>query len=174
MREVVVPTGWVTSKGMLNMWTTHNIAAYSLIWLAAIAVPVQSLPASPYGCASGGSCSQNKRQSNSCCSAKKTRDDQYCSRHDKATATKTCCGKPRDEQDSPCNCRVNCQCGQSRQPKPVTPPVVNNAPEKVANSPVSMVTIHQPQATQKRRDESTAADALSALDSCVSLCRFTL
>ena len=142
---------------MLNMWTTHNIAARTLIWLAVIAIPVQSLSASSCGCSSSKSCCQDGPRASSCCD-----------HLDKTSATKTCCGKPQNAQDSPCHCGANCPCGKGRQPKPTMPPVEKNTPEKVAIDSVSMVTPPQSQATQRHRD------ALVALNSCVSLCRFTI
>lgn len=148
------------------MWIIYNIAARTLIWLAVIAIPVQSLPASSCGCSSGGTCCQGEQKPSSCCSAKKN--------HGKTSVTHSCCGESQRDQDSPCNCEVNCQCGKSEQPKPATPPVENNAPEKAASDSVSMIPIHHPQTPQPHRDVSTAIDGLVALNSCVSLCRFTL
>jgi hypothetical protein len=173
------------------MWTTNSIAARTLIWLAAITIPVQGMPSRSCGCARSKICCQKDgRSKGCCCSAEKVREGRCCCADKQATSTGSCCSASRHKaalrsccctarggQDSTCNCGSNCQCGTNQQPRPATPPVENNTAEKMASdsiATVSVATVYQPQTTQRHNHTSTAADALAALDRCVSFCRFTL
>ena len=112
-----------------------------------------------------GESSRCRKQPKSCCAGR--------------VAKGTCCAANDSVTfgASACKCGVNCQCNTSKEPKPDTPPVENNSSRKVAgesNSTVSVGTVYQPQTTWRHNVAFVEADALAALDRCVSLCRFTL
>lgn len=156
------------------MWTTHNFAARTLIWLAVIAIPMQSLPASTCECSKDERCCQDKLQSGGCCLSSKAHGHRRCGDEDATLVTKTCCGNHRIGHDSPCKCGVNCQCSKSRPSKPIAPAVEKNATKNVVNETVSMVAVHCPGAVRGFYETSAAGDALAGLNVCISLCRFTL
>ncbi len=200
---------------MLIMWITKRIAARTLIWLAAVTVPVQGLPAAACGCTSGRSCCQKDEKSGSCCCAAKShasgkpqhsccqqrsadrcrctgakvgrcgesspcrKQSRSCCAERVATGTRCAANNSDTFGVLACKCGVNCQCGTSKEPRePVAPPVENNNPtEKMASDSGSIArdaTAHAPQITQRHADACVEADALTALDRCASLCRFTL
>jgi len=88
-----------------HMWTTRDIAARTLIWLAALAIPVQSLPAASCGCAIGLEsgdqadcrCPEERDAGPICCASQARRP--------------SCCSK---KSSGPCRCTgaAVCRCGQ--------------------------------------------------------------
>ena len=157
------------------MWITRDIVARTLIWLAAIAVPVQGLPAASCGCASDKtSC---KAGDACCCSAEIVRRGRCCCTTRQVGTAHSCCSKAAGGQESACKCGLNCQCGKPKQPKPATPPVENNRTEKVASNSfttVSVAIVYRPETTRRRDGRCAHVDVVTALDRCTSLCRFTL
>jgi len=156
------------------MWTTHNIAARTLIWLAVIAVPVQSLQASTCECSNGERCCREEQKVGVCSLSFKAHGHSCCGHGDMTTVTKSCCSKLRNGHDSPCNCGVNCQCGKSRPSKPIAPAVEISASEIAVNDTLSTESIRRPQDARVHCVTSAAGDALADLNVCISLCRFTL
>ena len=160
------------------MWTSKYIAARTLIWLAAIAVPVHGLPAESCGCVGSTACCQTDTESKSCCcrSAAKARGG-CCSAQRKTAVAHACCSD-QTGQKSACNCGLSCQCGKSQPPQPTTPPVEsNNSTEKVVSDATAAAFIADvvlPEVPPQRIDVSIELDTVTALDRCVSLCRFTL
>ncbi len=157
------------------MWIIRDITARTLIWLAAIAVPIQGLPAASCGCASGKtSC---KAAGARCCSTEKVREGCCCGAHWQVGTVPSCCGKAPSGHDSPCKCGFNCQCRKGKLPKPATPPVAENQTEKMADDSVSTVSVaivYVSQTTPRRADPFVDADVLTVRDRCASLCRFML
>ena len=153
----------------------RDVTARTLIWLAAIAVPVHGLPAASCGCASGKtSC---KAAGACCCSTEKVREDRCCCARRQVGTALSCCGKAPSGHDSPCKCGFNCQCRKGKLPEPGTPPVTNNQTEKMADDSVSTVSVakvHLSQTTPRRGAAFVDADVLTVRDRCASLCRFTL
>ena len=161
------------------MWTTKYIAVRSLIWLAALAVPIQGLPAADCGCASSKKCCQGYEQSaGCCCSEVKVREGRCCCSGKRVVAERSCCCQVGITPDSSgCNCGSNCPCDQEHQPEPATPPVENEPSQKVVGemaSAISAPTTYQPDRPQSQHDASLEADFHSSLDRCACLCRFTL
>lgn len=169
------------------MWNLRNITARTLIWLAAIALPVQTLPAASCGC-SGSTTSCNKAEGTSgcCCSQEKVRQGRCCCSRKLAASRGSCCSGNRQvtttgyccsQGESGCTCGVTCRCGTTKQPTPAAPPVENNSSDSLAyvsHSASPAATADQPKATRRQDDSSSVSDALAALDRCVSLCRFVL
>lgn len=159
------------------MWITRNFTARTLIWLAAIAVPVQSLPAATCGCESNQSCCGNKQSKTCCCLAERVQQGRCCCTTGRGDTAHSCCSKANAEQDSPCKCGLNCQCRKSKQPTPAAPTPEDNTTQKVASnstSIVSLVSVYQPQVSKRHNDVAFDAGSLAALELCISLCRFTL
>ena len=171
------PRNRAESKGLLLMSMTRNITARTLIWLTAILVPVQGLPAASCGCTGGKRCCEEEQSQSCCCSAEKVWEGTCCCARLRAEASQSCCCKSHCGQESSCTCGINCQCGKTKQQEPATPPAENNQAEKVASDSLTtscVATVYQPQTTQQRQDTSAALDAIASLDRCASLCRFTL
>ena len=155
----------------------HNSAARTLIWLAAMTLPVQGLSAVPSGCTSR-SCCQKNEPSAGCCAVEKVVEGHRCCNDKRATPAKSCCtGKSCCPCGSHCTCGPYCECGKAKRPMPATPPVENKRPEQVTNDLVStgsIATVYQPQVTYPCDDASSESGHLAALDRCISLCRFML
>lgn len=160
------------------MWTTRSITARTLIWLAAITVPVQGLPATSCGCTSGTSCCNARQSQGCCCSAEKVRDGRCCCARREAESGHSCCSKAKSSHDSVCKCGINCQCGKAKQSQPATPTQPeNNSAEKIASdvaNAVCVVAADQPPVTPRGSQGAVQSDAFTAQDRCISLCRFTL
>lgn len=162
---------------MLLMWITRTLTARTLIWLAAIAVPVQGLWAASCGCSSSKASCQEERSKRCCCSVDKLRAGRCCAARRQATASHSCCSKSESGNESTCSCGIRCQCGKTNDQKPATPPAENTTAEKVSSdstTSLSVETVVPMQFTQRYAVTSFDADSLAALDRCVSLCRFTL
>jgi len=173
------PATWAASRGSLLMWITRTIAARTLIWLAAIAIPVQSVPAASCACTGGNACySENEQTQGCCCSAEKVREGRCCCARRKAESRHSCCSNAKSSHDSGCKCGINCQCGKSQPPQPTAPPVERNSPtEKVVSDgalAVFIAGVVLPEVLPQRIDVSIELGTVTALDRCVSLCRFTL
>ncbi len=86
------------------MWTTRNIAARTLIWLAALAIPVQSLPAASCGCVSG---LESGDQADCRCSEERDAGPTGCASQ---ASRPSCCSK---KSSGPCRCTgaAICRCG---------------------------------------------------------------
>ncbi len=165
------------SKGLLDMSTFRKVAARTLIWLAAMTVPFQSLPASTCGCSSSMCCSQKDEQSGSCCSTEKARAGHDCCAARKAAPASSCCCQAGGGEDNACKCGANCQCGKTKRPAPVAPPTENNTTEKRVDdsvSTISLATACLARTVQRPDAEIMPQDADSALGRCVILSRFIL
>lgn len=183
------------------MWITHHIAARTFVWLAVVTIPVQSLPSVACDCTSGMTCSVEGEQSQGCCcassccgiqtpgscrctSAKVCRCDEASSCHQQSRtccsgkkATNSCCSD--DKSTNGCSCGDNCQCGENNTPaEPAVPPVDNSSSKRIlveSAATDSSATAYLPSATTRQHlDVQAGVDALSTLDRCVTLCRFTI
>ena len=156
------------------MWTTRHVAARTLLWLAAMTVPLQGLAATSCGCGGVGG---NAESPQGCCSVDDANHKTCCCAQ-KRSATHSCCQPADNQQSSGCTCDVNCSCRNQSPRTPATPPVENETPtdkiasESLAANPVTIVCIHSD--TRRLDAAPSHALALDALDRCVSLCRFTL
>jgi hypothetical protein len=159
------------------MWINKALVARTLIWLAAIAVPAQWLPAASCGCASSNNCCQKDGQSKCCCSPEKVKQGRCCCTRGRTAAANSCCGKTERDKVSSCTCGDNCMCGKTETPKPIIPPTESNSAVKVAGdslSLVSLATVYEPQVSSRHNDKAFDAGHFAALELCISLCRFTL
>ena len=175
------------------MWITEHIAARTLIWLAAVAIPVQGLPPAACACTkvvSETCCasSQNSPGRCPCMGAEICRCGESSRCHkpspsccSEQNAAPSCCHSCCCSRDSngTCPCGSHCQCGKNDAPKaPATPPTENNnSSERIvadATSAGSFADLYNPDMTQRNLDFNAGAAALGALDRCVVLCRFTL
>lgn len=167
------------------MWYTRKIAARILVWLAAMSVPVQSMPAS-CACSDSDACCSETGHPRSCrCSATKVREGRCCCRaRDRdgecqdAVSKRSCCSSRRRAPVSECTCGLNCRCGKANPPKHLPPPAENdNSTEKVAKNTLSLAcvtVVSQVPARGHRSDGTANAHAYGARNRCVSLCRFML
>ena len=147
-----------------------------LTWLAAILIPLQSLPMSaPCGCiSSSGSnpCCQHVKRS-SCCPKNDVRN--CCA--SKANADCQCCCRAKPSSDGICRCGVNCRCNQDNAPRPATPPAQNRTVNKIVegvSSTNSLAMPLVPQVPTRVQSNSSHIDGLDSLDACASLCRYIL
>ena len=154
--------GEVFSRGdeSMNSHVVH-ISARLLIWLAAISVPVQGLPAWSCACSAGSNqaCDEGEPQQACCCG---DRD--------------SCCGRGQA-----CKCGSGCQCGKPKQPQPAAPaPVDDSRPLEKLLADAEIVTsgtiavVSEPPSLTEWSHGSDRAHAAAALDRCISLCRFTI
>ncbi len=182
------------------MHMTRHTAARTLVWLATIAMPLQSLPTAACGCTTSGAqaCEVGGALAGSgelsvgrcpCTGAevchcgelspcRKSSSHSCCS---EKSASPSCCHGCCCSRGNTgtCPCGANCQCGNSDAPKaPPTPPTENNdSSERILADILSVGSfagIYSPDATRQHLDIYPVAAALDALDRCVVLCRFTL
>lgn len=153
--------------GTLIMWITQHIAARTFVWLAAVTIPMQGLPAATCGCTSIVTCSHETKPIASCCDSSLVASSKTSAKQGKAGCH---CG-------SNCQCGFNCQCGKNNAPaEPAVPPVENRSPERVvadSAATASFVTVDLPSTPRQHLERRAGPDALTALDRCATLCRFT-
>ncbi|QEG35813.1 hypothetical protein Pr1d_31190 [Bythopirellula goksoeyrii] len=183
------------------MCITQHIAARILIWLAAIAIPMQGVPTVACECSKvshsptkiesseGCCCTDSQAESGRCpCTGAKVchcGEDSSCKQQ-----SRTCCSVSPERHsccsggtcpccaDGNCSCGANCQCGKNNAPtEPVCPPVENNSPERIiadATVLASLATIYQPCPTHQSLSVTVGSESLTSLDRCITLCRFTI
>lgn len=162
------------SNELLEMWTNQHIAARTLIWLAAIAIPVQGLPAASCACSVSHPCCQQEKLKDGGCATEKPGDD-CCSARRQAALAHDCCCCQRGK-DPGCKCGPGCQCGKAKPTEPAAPPIENDRPtEKVVSGAafaglIAAVAPYSRNATPQL-DASRELNAASALDRCVILGR---
>jgi len=162
------------------MWITQQLVARSLVWLATVAIPVQGLSTTTYyGCNSGMVCSSSFSAAQaSCCSQQVAGSWQpgNCACCSGNEAGSSCCSS--DNSTAGCSCGDNCQCGQSNIPaKPAVPPAGNSSPERIfvdSTATASSAVVYLASTTRPPSNGQAGAGILSALDRCVTLCRFTV
>lgn len=161
------------------MWTTKHIAARTLIWLAAIAILGQGLPAASCACSASlvGCPQQNLR--GDCCATEKPVGSCCFALREVALAGSCCCERGGNKDKQGCKCGVGCQCGKARQSEPAAPPVEDNRPaEKVVShaalAGLIVPVVNAPVLTLGQCDASLHLSTATALDRCVSLCRLTV
>jgi len=141
----------------MNPTSTH-IFARLLIWLAALSLPVQTLPAATCGCTENhhSDCFSKSMQRGCCASGK------------------TCCGRGKL-----CKCGSECQCGKPQHRDPVTPAPVEDsqtvekllADSRISHFLAKMSIRYQDTGVP---EASPALNAASALVRCISICQLTL
>lgn len=177
--ESLCPTrSRAASKGLLMISKTRHTAARTLIWLAALAIPVQGLPASSCGCTGGKACCREVGQRpGCCCAAERVREARCCCARRETEAGQSCCGKAQSGPDSGCRCGTHCRCGKTSQPTPATPtPVEHDSMEKLvshAASTVSVDSVDQHLVMPRRNEGARESGAFTAQDRCIRLCRLT-
>jgi len=149
------------------MWITRLIAVRAFVWLAAIAIPFQGLPSATCGCTSIAP----PTETSSCCQQE---EPSCCSVDVSSVSSESGC-----QCSTACQCGDNCQCSVSSDSptEPVAPPAESNSPERILVDSVgsaSFATFCLPSTTRQHSDHYAGANARTALDCCVSLCRFTL
>ena len=146
----------------------ENIVTRGIIWLAASAVALQGLAVASCNCSATAATRQQAHSSLSCCAVKKSDAGRGC-----CVNSHTCCGS---EEKAGCNCGVNCRCNTT--PRPSSPPPANNSEsEKLAADSVHGTedkSVCVPQLPRLLGDAMCHVAVRTALESCVSLCRFTL
>lgn len=181
------------------MQFAHHIVARTLVWLAAATLPLQGLPVTSCSCTSVTACSVTAEQSHGCCCSGKNPANCPCTgakvcRCGKASPCqrqdhRNCCTRGArchcclgeccsPARGGPCPCGANCQCGKNNGPTaPAVPPVEHSSPERIVAATaaaVTFVTVQQASTTRQHSETRAGTDALSALDRCVTLCRFTI
>lgn len=152
-----------------------QLTARLLVWLAAMAVSVQSMPAIGCGCAIDGE---------SCCSGTERQECRCSEQHPTETAS-ICCSKTAPKTSSCCSsnetaregCGTSCQCGTDSGNVPATPPVPSNefSSANLICIPIDweMASLTASQAKQDAFSAALSA-ALDAAERCAVLCRFAL
>ncbi len=144
------------------MWITRLITARTFVWLAAMAIPFQGLPSATCGCTTV----EHSSETSSCC------------QQESACCSSVALPENDCQCSTDCQCGDNCQCSVSHAPaEPISPPIENNSSERTLADSVglaSLVTFRLPSTTRRHTDLHVGANARTALDCCVALCRFTL
>lgn len=181
------------------MWISEHIVARTLIWLAALAIPVQGLSWPTCGCTKSATCSvSGEGQASGCCAHSKSRAGRCpctgaavchcgeaspchkpahacCSKRNSTPSCCHCCCSKGNRGTCPCG--ANCQCGKNNAPEvPATPPNQNQSPERIVADGVTVgcsADLNLADTTSQHVDVCVGATAISALDRCVILCRFT-
>ena len=166
------------------MWITKHILGRTLVWFAAIVIPMQGMPSTACGC-STAKCLLQSEQSHDC-----TKSSRCCCtgaavclcskvspcHQQQASCCSGCCSKTLSSSD--CACGTSCQCGSQDGPSnPVAPPVENSSVERiVAGSVVSapFETFALTSTARQSLDGHASIDVKTARSCCVTLCRFTL
>lgn len=159
------------------MWrTNNNIALRTLVWLAALALPVQAIPASSCGCSRGVSGCQAGSRGQCCCSAETVQQGTCCCGRTKTESGPSCCKRAVTSRDSGCECGVNCRCGKAQQPPPATTPTENTTEMMASDAAIAPFAGLDVQtfATPRGDTKPLESDALTAQEYCVYLCRLTL
>ena len=156
------------------MVTHISIFTRIVIWLMAIAIPVQGVPAASCGCSESCIHQSAKSDGQSCCCAlaKREAGTCCCSRQEA-----TCCRQSRENSGSPCQCGDNCRCGHPEPSHPFTPVRQESQTERIvqdANSFDGMIILPASKTTKCHPLASSQPNASTALDRCAALCRFTL
>jgi len=156
--------------------TKRTFAVRLLIWLTAMTLPLQGVPASvSCGCARMANAVGPSEPAHGCCcgQAKAQPMSSCCANHVRRVERHSCCGRQADR----CTCCPNCRCKKVKHPAPAKPPVERRAAEK--SNPVWTLPVFRTVASPSRASYSfpaiaPAPHAVRALDRCASLCRFTL
>lgn len=167
---------------LLQIHLMFNVTKYTVIWTMAVAIPFQRLPARSCGCtvsheaANASTCGHCTHESTgSCCSARSA-GHSYCSGARRQSNTSSCCGKSKCNCHH-CTCGIHCPCQQGKQLPPTAPPVEQRSLDKVfslALAPISIAVIVPSIESQRPIATLAAGDAISGMERCISLCRFTL
>lgn len=152
-----------------------QLTARLLIWLAAMAVSVQGIPAIGCGCASDGeSCCTGAESQPCCCSNQNPTETASSCCSKTAPQTSSCCGSNEPTREG---CGPSCRCGTDSGNVPATPPVPSNesSSTNLICLPIDweMTSLSAAQAKQDAFFAALSA-ALDAAERCAVLCRFTL
>ena len=156
------------------MSTHTTILIRLVIWLVALTIPVQNLPAASCGCSECAINLRAKPECQTCCCALTEQAARTCCCSQRQ---ERCCSQNPQKSDSECQCGGNCRCGQSEPTQPFTPISPPNLIESVAQTADSANGNLLPLAPQTPEGHSKASStsyASTALDRCAALCRFTL
>lgn len=149
-----------------------------VIWLVAITMPVQSLPAESCGCAGCDIDRNAKPEKRYACPASPRQEAAgCCCSRQKATSEATCCSQTQQASAPHCGCEENCRCRQSEPSQPSTPISPESRSVQVAQlgCPANAGVLFQaPQSVPGTLTASPTDIASTALDRCAALCRFTL
>lgn len=168
---------------------SRQIAAKCMLWLAAVLVPMQGLPAAGSTCAcslaaeNAAALGDDKNApaaetSDRCGNRKAGESPACCETRASCCPTKRCCchSGAKGCQGS-CPCGASCHCGEPRTPKPPVPPMGSQTIGKalveaiVASSHGSVFPLETQLPLPCHPVEFCAAD--TALSRCILLCRFT-
>lgn len=172
------------------MWITQPITTRIFVWFAAITIPFQSLPAATCGCNRVVLDAHEAVEIASCCAtgaeACLCDESSPCCQPELACCSVGSASKSASESASGCSCQcgIGCQCGDncqcdkgSRPTEPTAPPTENSSFERIAadsTAAASFVSFYLPSTTHQRSGFCASSHALTSLDYCVALCRFTL
>ncbi len=171
------------------MYFTQPITTRLIVWLAAIAIPFQGMPTAACGCARtsemtavtvSSCCSQPSTGQCPCTGAAVCRcgESSSCCQSEPSCCSGDTTSESSCECGTGCQCGDNCQCGKSSPPRPpAVPPVENTSPDRIATdstSAASLSVVFQPSFSRQHLSFDAGVKALTALDSCARLCRFTL
>ena len=152
------------------MFTTRHFASRTLIWLAALAIPSQGLPSKSCGCTDSKACCQSAGQVLDSGARNPADHGTCCRSHHGGEGKRSCCSHSSVDGDSPCQCGMNCRCGENEQPTPAAPPVENDSTEKISADAVSTaaLVVCPSFASNRHLGFFDEAAASTALDRCVT------
>jgi len=183
------------------MRITQSTTTRAYVWLAAVTMPLQGLPLTACGCTgveqrsvavSISEVGCGPEVVSSCCSQPLAGEypvvNGTVSRCGETGQSRHSCCSGESFTGSGCNCDCSrqggCQCGDDCQcaknsipTEPVIPPVESNSLERFATDSTSVASFamaYQPSLSRQLLELNASANVLTALDSCVALCRFTL
>ena len=160
------------------MYAVRETILKALVWLAALLLPVQALPAASCCCAAGGGLSTDaaaqhgQQESKRCCCCRNTSD------HDAGVRgeARSCCSKAAGAAaHSCCECLHGCSCQKDHSPPPVPPA----PPETRSQGVDQLVELPTPVCLslgeqEPRPSDERPASFTSASERCITLCRFHL
>ena len=165
--------------GIKEMDFRNSIVARVVIWLMAVTVPAQSLPAADCGC--GEACIHRavkaQTRTKACCCSQVKRDAGECCCCKKRSAPPTCCRQEFENSVSDCCCGDDCRCGESEPSPPFAPVSQETLKEKIARQvhfAEGMFFIPLARTAEGDCIVCSSTDGSSAADRCAALCRFTL
>ena len=158
------------------MCSLRQLATKTLVWLAAVLVPLQSLPTAACCCATASqqdSDAEQRQGSGSACCLSAT----SCCASTHAQSL-SCC-KTTHQAPAKCSCQTtgvcSCRPHNSPSPSPQAPPEGGRQVVHIASQPVAVVSL----CLDDSRGSTSAShgawsSACSGFERCIVLCRFTL
>lgn len=160
-----------------------DAAKKMLIWAAAVAIPLQGMPAQSCGCSDrsetvgADTCAHGAHEHGHSCCSTHGGEHSCCSTEHRQSGTCCCCCVKGHCDHQHCTCGINCPCRHGMQTPPATPPVEQRSLDKVLCSGLAYnsAAVSLPSAKPQQLSVTLSSfDAATGMDRCISLCRFML